>query len=468
MNVSVTNPAPGGVSASVLFTIDNPSVAITSISPTSAIAGGAAFTLTLNGSGFVSGSVVKFNGIPKVTTFTSNTQLSVAIAAADIATAGMVDVIVTNPAPGGTSSSASFTINNSAPKVSLLSPSTAVAGSAAFTLTVNGAGFVSGADVQFNGSSRTTTFISTTQITAAILESDIATAGAANVTVTNPAPAIGPSAPQVFTISSPDNPVPTIAGLGATHAAGGAAFTLAVNGTNFEAKSVVNFNGKPEATTFVSATRLSAAIPASDVAVAGNMNVTVANPAPGGGTSAASVFTVDGYTISGLSGTSLSPSQPTMIQITVTPTANGFPNSILFNVSGLPAGATASFKPAMLTPNGNATSTTLTITDGTSAVSPRGASIDAPGSRLLPSLLAIWIAALLGWFYWRLQVRLIPHTKRYAVLALFALILLTGGILSGCALSVNSSPSTSSSQLTVTATSGTLTQTLGITLKVTR
>ena len=67
----------------------------------------------------------------------------------------------------------------------------------------------------------------------------------------------------------------------------------------------MNFNGKAEPTTFVSANRLSAAIPASDVATAGSVAVTVTNPAPGGGTSAASIFTVDGYTLSGQPGASL-------------------------------------------------------------------------------------------------------------------------------------------------------------------
>ena len=336
-------------------------------------------------------------------------------------------------------------------------------------MTVNGAGFVNGARVQFNASSRATTFVSTTQITAAILASDIATPGTANVIVTNPVPTTGPSTPQVFTVSSSDNLVPMLSGLSTTHAPGGAAFTLTVNGTNFETKSVVNFNGKPQATTFVSATQLLAAIPASEVAVVGNMNVTVTNPAPGGGTSAPSRFTVDGYTINGPPEASLSPGEPAVIQITATPTANGFPYAISFSVSGLPVGSTASFNPAMLTPSGNATPTTLTITDGTSAVSRRSANIDATGKRLLERLVAIWMAAMVGWLYLRLYVRAIALTKRYAALALIALILLTGGILSGCALAVTSSPSISTSQqLTVTATSGTLTQTFGITLTVTR
>jgi hypothetical protein len=465
VNVTVTNPAGGGTSNAQIFTINNPAPTATSLSPTSATAGGAAFTLTVNGTGFVSTSLVKFNGASKTTTFVSTTKLTAAITAADIATAGTVSVTVTNPAPGGISNALSFTINNPVPTLSSISPSSVVAGSAAFTLTLNGVGFVSGATVNFNGAGKPTTFVSSSQITAAISASDIVTAGTVNITVTNPVPTAGPSTAQVFTITSA-NAVPTISSLGATHTAGGAAFALTVNGTNFETKSVVNFNGKPETTTFISATKLSAAIPASDAAIVGNMNVTVTNPAPGGGTSVASPFTIDGYTINGPTAASLSTRQPAIIQITATPTANGFANSILFSVSGLPAGATASFNPAMLTPNGNATPTTLTITDGSSAVSGRSTGANLPGEAPIQLLLAMWVTAIVGGLSLRLHARAIPIVKRYAALALFALILLTGSVLSGCALNVtNQSPSTS--RLTVTATSGTFTQMFGITLTVT-
>jgi hypothetical protein len=466
VNVTVTNPAGGGTSNSQTFAINNPAPTETSLSPSSTTAGGAAFTLTVNGTGFVSTSLVKFNGVAKTTTFVNATQLTTAITAADIATAGTATVIVTNPAPGGTSNAVSFTINNAIPTIGSLSPSSAVAGSAAFTLTVNGVGFVSGATVNFNGTPKATTFVSNTQITAAILASDIATAGTVNVTVTNPAPTLGPSGAQLFTISSPNSPVPTISSLGPTHASGGAAFTLTINGANFEAKSVVNFNGKPETTTFISASQLSAAVPASDVATAGNVNVTVTNPPPGGGTSSASVFTVDGYSLGGPSGASLTSGQPAMIQITATPTANGFTNSISFSVVGLPAGVTASFNPAMLTLNGVAKPTMLTITNGSSAGARRSAGVGG-SVRLLQPLLATLFVMIIGWFYLRLQVRATPLMRRYTALALFALILLTGGLLGGCALGVNGSPSANTSQLTVTATSGTLTQTFGITLQVT-
>ncbi len=74
-----------------------------------------------------------------------------------------------------------------------LVPGQKAPGSAAFTLTVNGTGFVSGATVNWNGNARTTTFVSSSRVTASITATDVATAGTANVTVTNPAPGGGVS-----------------------------------------------------------------------------------------------------------------------------------------------------------------------------------------------------------------------------------------------------------------------------------
>ena len=63
--------------------------------------GAAAFTLTVNGTGFVSGAVVNWNGNARTTTFVSSTQLTASITATDVATAGTIAVTVSNPAPGG-------------------------------------------------------------------------------------------------------------------------------------------------------------------------------------------------------------------------------------------------------------------------------------------------------------------------------------------------------------------------------
>ncbi len=70
-----------------------------------------------------------------------------------------------------------------APALTSLSPTSATAGGAAFTLTVNG-NFVSGAVVNWNGSALTTTYVSASQLTASVPASLIATAGTASVTVT--------------------------------------------------------------------------------------------------------------------------------------------------------------------------------------------------------------------------------------------------------------------------------------------
>jgi hypothetical protein len=65
--------------------------------------GSAGFTLTVNGTGFVPGAVVDWNGSPRTTTFVSGSQLQVNIPASDIAQSKTASVTVVNPAPGGSS-----------------------------------------------------------------------------------------------------------------------------------------------------------------------------------------------------------------------------------------------------------------------------------------------------------------------------------------------------------------------------
>ena len=72
---------------------------------------------------------------------------------------------------------------------------------------------------------------------------------------------------------------------------GSGTFTLTVNGSGFYGNSVVNWNGSPRATAFISERRLLAQIPASDVISGGPFAVTVTNPGPGGGSSGLVNFT---------------------------------------------------------------------------------------------------------------------------------------------------------------------------------
>jgi hypothetical protein len=86
------------------------------------------------------------------------------------------------------------------------------------------------------------------------------------------------------------NPVPQIVGPVKPQAVvpGSGAFTLTVYGANFVSGAVVNWNGQPRATTFVSRRELRAHILASDVAQKTAATISVTNPGPGGGLSSAS------------------------------------------------------------------------------------------------------------------------------------------------------------------------------------
>jgi presenilin-like A22 family membrane protease len=197
--------------------VANPVPAITSLAPSGTTAGSGGFTITVNGSNFITTSSVNFNGVPRATTYVNSSQLTAVILASDVASVGTPAVTVTNPSPGGgTSNALTFTISpgvTPAPVITSLQPSTAVASSGAFTLTVNGSNFISGATVNFNGAARTTTFKSATQLTAAILATDITSVATVPVTVTNPAPSSLTSAPVNFSITAAAAP---IAGLSPT------------------------------------------------------------------------------------------------------------------------------------------------------------------------------------------------------------------------------------------------------------
>ncbi|MGE0882993.1 MAG: pre-peptidase C-terminal domain-containing protein [Blastocatellales bacterium] len=298
ISVSVQNPQPvGGISNSLNISIVNPAPTVTTISPTSTAVGGQGFTMTVNGTNFVPGAMVQWNGANRITTFVSSTQLTAQITATDIASSGTATVNVVNPAPGGgNSNSVNFTIASPAPipRITSIDPTSIMGGSAAFTLTVNGTNFTQSSVVRFNGNPLTTTFVSNTKLTADVTAAEIATPGTASITVFTPPPGGGTSNAALLTINVPPNPVPAITTLSPnTVTAGGSTFTLTVTGTGFVQTSIVRFNNQDRATTFVSATELRATITAGDIINGGLANITVFNPAPAGGTSNASTLTIN-------------------------------------------------------------------------------------------------------------------------------------------------------------------------------
>lgn len=95
--------------SAVLFAQNNPIPFIDNpVVPTTVAPGHASFMLTVNGAGFVPGSIVQWNGSPRSTTFISAETLQAAIAASDVATPATAAITVSNPAPGGGRSNVTY------------------------------------------------------------------------------------------------------------------------------------------------------------------------------------------------------------------------------------------------------------------------------------------------------------------------------------------------------------------------
>ncbi len=150
------------------------------------------------GVGFTGASAVSFHGVAADFTVVSDTYLTATIPAG--ATTGTVTV--TEPSQT-LASAVKFTVladKNPKPAITLLSPSSVTAGSAEFTLTVYGTGFMNTSIVNWAGSPLSTTYVSGTELTAPVSAADVAKAGTVKVTVTNPVPGGGTSASRTFTI----------------------------------------------------------------------------------------------------------------------------------------------------------------------------------------------------------------------------------------------------------------------------
>jgi alpha-tubulin suppressor-like RCC1 family protein len=293
--VEVTVQQGSLFSSSAAFAVNNPVPTLASLSTNSVPRGSSGMTLTLTGTQFVNGSVVQWNGVNRSTSVINSISLTVVIPGSDFAAAGAVSVTVVNPpGGGGTSNALPFSVTNPAPTATLLTPSEVLAGfSGTLPISITGTNFVPaplGSSVLWNGSPRATTFVSSTQIIAQITASDLAVATVATIQVFNPTPGGGTTASLTFTVK---NAAPVISSLSPSAVAGGSpGFTLNVTGSGFVSGSVVLWNGSPRPTFSASTTFLAAGISTADVANAGVAQVTVLNPAPGGGTSSALPFSV--------------------------------------------------------------------------------------------------------------------------------------------------------------------------------
>jgi hypothetical protein len=152
------------------------------------------------------------------------------------------------------------------------------------TLTVTGTGFVTNSVVRWDGADVATTFLSSTQLKATIPAANLATAKTYPITVFNPAPLGGISSPVNFDV---ENPVPIVNSISSTsivrHVANDPDFSLTILGDNFLDSSVVLWSGVPIPTSYSSPKQVTGLIPNVNLLAAGTFDITVTNPAPGGG-----------------------------------------------------------------------------------------------------------------------------------------------------------------------------------------
>jgi uncharacterized protein (DUF1800 family) len=280
VTVTATSVEDPTRSSSATVTLENALPVISSVAPTTFTAG-TQFEMTVNGTGFTPGSIVKFGAVSLSTTFIAPTQL-IAVGTPTLAQVGTVPVTVVNPDPGG-STSAPFNVQVVGPNSNItvtVSPKTATLGAGnvqqfkatvtgsidlSVTWSVNGVDFGNTAVGRMDGSGNYTA------------PDNIVGLGSVTVKATSNAnPAKSDTA--VVTLI---NPVPTLTSI-TPSTLGLGSFQITLNGTGFVSTSSATFGGQTMQVTYVTPTMITAI---GNAPAVGTVAVKVTNPAPGGGTS---------------------------------------------------------------------------------------------------------------------------------------------------------------------------------------
>jgi hypothetical protein len=319
VQVRVRNLGPSGDfidSAPVPFIIGTAPPTLTSVTgvPSPLIAGKvtSSFEVTVNGSGFTPATRVRVNFVDRLTRFINQNQVVGTVLPSDLTIPGFVPITVQNP---NTVDSTPFQLPllYPIPVLNTISPGTLTAqvelNAQPVLVTVNGADFSQSpnnpldyAQVLVNGTAVSTTYISTTQLTALIPPNLTAVPGVLQIAVTNPQPNLAASNAQPLFVN---NPIAVITSVNA----GGVTWNpnsppndffiqpVVVTGKNFSPSAVAWVSlpcdnlGLRQALSTVrnSAEQIIASIP---IRCAGNYSIAIANPQPGGGLSTPATLNV--------------------------------------------------------------------------------------------------------------------------------------------------------------------------------
>ena len=377
--ITVTNPDAGSATSGSIFTV-NAAPTVTAVSPTSRDAGAVSQSLTVTGTGFVSGATTSFSGsniTVNSTTFVNATTLTVNISISSGALVGTRAITVTNPDAGNGTSGSIFTVNG-APTVTAVSPTSRDAGAVNQNLTITGTNFITGATVAFSTNGITvnsTTFNSATSLSVNISIASGATVGTRTITVTNGDGSVVTSG-SIFTV----NAAPTVTAVSpSSRAQGTSNQSLTVTGTNFITGATATFSATGitvNSTTFVNATSLTVNVTVASNAATGAGTISVLN-GDGSTATSGSIFTVNPPPTA----TSVSPSSLDQGAISQALTLTG---------TGFESGATVLATGSGVTVNSTAfvNSTTLTVTvsvNGGATIASSGFSVTNPDAGTVTS-----------------------------------------------------------------------------------
>ncbi|HEY1494415.1 MAG TPA: IPT/TIG domain-containing protein [Candidatus Solibacter sp.] len=250
---------------------------ISSVQPATANAGGASFTLTVNGSGFVSGSTVKWSGSSLAATFVSEALMTATVPSNLLAICGKFPVTVTNPG-GATSSNNTPVVVK--PVLNAIDPTQLPAGSGGVTVTAFGQGFSSNVVITLNAnggrSNLATNYGSPTTLSAFIPATALTGVYPVSIQVTD------------TSTGATTDPLPIAIGYASVTVispqkvnAGDPDFTLQVGGSGFVPGAQVFWNNTVGLVTqFQNSGYLTAAVPAATYAdpAGGQVGITVKNP----------------------------------------------------------------------------------------------------------------------------------------------------------------------------------------------
>ncbi len=302
VSVRAFTPPPGG-GQSATFPVLNPAPAptITSVSPTSLLAGSPTTQFTITGTGFFQGaSGLTVTGSGLSPTVVNSTLIQVNVPASLLAQAGNKTVIVTNAAPGGgQSNTVGFTVFNALPTIASVTPSSATVGDAPTTITVVGTGFVALTSLKIDGTGINLGVVSPTQMHGLIPAGFLAAPGVHSLTVNNPPPGGGTSASVPFVVNAP---APAITSATPTSFAfGGAQTAITLNCTNLLVGATATWNGTPLSGFVTSPGVYTGIVPSTLLGQPGPATVVIANPAPALGPSAPVTVVVEKPRIQSLS-----------------------------------------------------------------------------------------------------------------------------------------------------------------------